>query len=554
MPFGRNCEFKDFDDCVAKTGSKEICGALMRDTEEKCRKKKAESRTMMKYGHIVQAMCDSSWAILPSKLQSIVEFIQTKVDGVDLSPESLSELSKDRSIIKTQVIDSPSADGSNVPMDGNKIAVIPVHGTIAHRMNMMNSVSGGVSTEALGNQIEVFSNDPNISTIILDIDSPGGAVSGVEELGNQIFNARDKVHIVASANSLAASAAYWLGSQAHEFVVTPSGEVGSIGVIAIHESVFRTKETQGRDITVIKAGKFKADTSPLEPLSEEAHAFIQERVDERYDSFVSAVAKGRDVTTDTVINKFGEGRIVGAKSALSKGMVDGIETLNETISRFAGVPESSNESVNPVINKEVITVGFDTSSLEGDVRTHIEGLEARINELESGAQDNSPDKISAEVMSSLPDEVKRELTAAKERAEEAVAKAEAAEAMAATEKESRVRRELQDKVKNLYPHLPGSVEEKADMLGSIEKLDASEQESINVRLAAGNKAIETLMSTEIGQVTHSSGSTFEKMESLANELMQSENLSKAQAIRKISQSHSSLYSDYVEETRKSFKQ
>lgn len=554
MPFGRNCEFKDFDDCVAKTGSKEICGALMRDTEEKCRKKKAESRTMMKYGHIVQAMCDSSWAILPSKLQSIVEFIQTKVDGVDLSPESLSELSKDRSIIKTQVIDSPSADGSNVPMDGNKIAVIPVHGTIAHRMNMMNSVSGGVSTEALGNQIEVFSNDPNISTIILDIDSPGGAVSGVEELGNQIFNARDKVHIVASANSLAASAAYWLGSQAHEFVVTPSGEVGSIGVIAIHESVFRTKETQGRDITVIKAGKFKADTSPLEPLSEEAHAFIQERVDERYDSFVSAVAKGRDVTTDTVINKFGEGRIVGAKSALSKGMVDGIETLNETISRFAGVPESSNESVNPVINKEVITVGFDTSSLEGDVRTHIEGLEARINELESGAQDNSPDKISAEVMSSLPDEVKRELTAAKERAEEAVAKAEAAEAMAATEKESRVRRELQDKVKNLYPHLPGSVEEKADMLGSIEKLDASEQESINVRLAAGNKAIETLMSTEIGQVTHSSGSTFEKMESLANELMQSENLSKAQAIRKISQSHSSLYADYVEETRKSFKQ
>ena len=92
------------------------------------------------------------------------------------------------------------------------------------------------------------------------------------------------------------------------------------------------------------------------------------------------------------------------------------------------------------------------------------------------------------------------------------------------------------------------------MLGSIEKLDASEQESINVRLAAGNKAIETLMSSEIGEITHSSGSTFEKMEALASELMQSENLSKAQAIRKISQSHSSLYADYVEETRSSIKQ
>ena len=554
MPFGRNCEFKDFDDCVAKTGSKEICGALMRDTEEKCRKKKAESRTMMKYGHIVQAMCDSSWAIMPSKLQSIVEFIQMKVDGVDLSPESVAEITKDRSIIKTQVLDSLLPNESDSSVTGNKVAVIPIHGTIAHRMNIMNSVSGGISTEALGKQFETFSDDPNISTIILDIDSPGGAVSGVEELGNQIFAARDKVHIVASANSLAASAAYWLGSQAHEFVVTPSGEVGSIGVIAVHESVFRAKETQGRDITVIKAGKFKADTSPLEPLSEEAHAFIQERVDERYDTFVSTVAKGRNVSTDTVINKFGEGRIVGAKSALSKGMVDGIETLSETISRFVGVPESSNESINTAINKEVNPVGFDTNSLEEDVRTHIKGLEDRINELEAEAQDDTTPTISAEVMSSLPDEVKRELATAREIAEEAVAKAEAAEAMAATEKESRVRRELQDRVKRLYPHLPGSVEEKAAMLGSIEKLDASEQESINVRLAAGNKAIETLMSSEIGEITHSSGSTFEKMEALASELMQSENLSKAQAIRKISQSHSSLYADYVEETRSSIKQ
>ena len=235
-------------------------------------------------------------------------------------------------------------------------------------------------------------------------------------------------------------------------------------------------------------------------------------------------------------------------------MVDGIETLSETISRFVGVPESSNESINTAINKEVNPVGFDTNSLEEDVRTHIKGLEDRINELEAEAQDDTTPTISAEVMSSLPHEVKRELATAREIAEEAVAKAEAAEAMAATEKESRVRRELQDRVKSLYPHLPGSVEEKAAMLGSIEKLDASEQESINVRLAAGNKAIETLMSSEIGEITHSSGSTFEKMEALASELMQSENLSKAQAIRKISQSHSSLYADYVEETRSSIKQ
>ena len=403
MPFGRNCEFENFDDCVAKTGSEEICGALMRDTEDKCRKKKAESRRMMKYEHIVQAMCDSSWAIMPSKLQAIIEFIQMKVEGVNLSPESVAEITKDRSFVQTQILDDSPVDSSNPSVKGNKVAVIPVQGTIAHRMNLMNSVSGGVSTEALGKQFDTLSNDPNISTIILDIDSPGGAVSGVQELSNQIFAARDKVHIVASANSLAASAAYWLGSQAHEFVVTPSGEVGSIGVIAVHESVFRAKETEGRDITVIKAGKFKADTSPLEPLSEEAHASIQERVDERYDTFISAVSRGRNVSIDTVTDQFGEGRVVGAKSALSKGMVDGIETLDETIARFVGMPESSNESINPAVNEEVNKVAFDISTLGEDARTHVEGLEARITELESNTKDESTPTISAEIMSTLPD-------------------------------------------------------------------------------------------------------------------------------------------------------
>ena len=157
-------------------------------------------------------------------------------------------------------------------------------------------------------------------------------------------------------------------------------------------------------------------------------------------------------------------------------------------------------------------------------------------------------------MSSLPESVRQELNAAKERAEEAVAKAEAAEAVAAAERESRVRRELQDKAKSLYPHLPGSVEEKADMLGAIEKLSESERESINARLAAGNKAIETLMSSEIGEATRETGSTFGKIESLATELMKSEDITKAQAVRRISQSHPSLYAEYVEETRKPIKQ
>jgi signal peptide peptidase SppA len=553
MPFGHNCEFKDFAACVKKTGSDRICGALMRDTEHKCRQKRAALGRAMKYEHIVQAMCDSSWAIMPSKLQAMIEFIQLKVEGINLSPEKIADLTTNQPPLQARILDT-SINPSNKSTTADKVAILPMHGTIAHRMNMMNSISGGVSTEAVGNQFNALANNPDISTIILDFDSPGGSTSGVEELGNQIFDARDKVHIVASANSLAASAAYWLGSQAHEFVITPSGEVGSIGVIAVHESIFKAKEKEGRDITIIKAGKFKADTSPLEPLSEEAHASIQERVDERYDAFVSAVSRGRDVSIHTVVDRFGEGRVVGAKSALSKGMVDKIETLDETIARFVGMPESSNESINPVIEKEDSNVGFDINTLDEEAQNHIKGLENRIHDLETQTSDESSPQISDEVMSTLPDEVRVELAAARARADEAVAKAEAAEVMAAIEKESRVKRELQDKAKRLYSSLPGTVEEKGYMLGAIESLSVSEQDSIKVRLSAGNKAIETLMASEVGETTHAAGSTYGKIESLANELMQTEDITKAQAIRKISKSHESLYAEYVAENRQSFKQ
>jgi signal peptide peptidase SppA len=555
MPFGHNCEFKDFAACVRKTGSDRICGALKRDTEGKCRRRRAALEKFMKYERIVQAMCDTSWAIMPSKLQAIVEFIQLKVEGLSLSPDEISGLTQQPVLLKAEIFDTNNSSNGEGKSSGDKIAVLPIHGTISHRMNMMNAVSGGVSTESLGKEFASLANNPEIGTVVLDIDSPGGAVSGIEELGNQIFQARDKVRIVASANSLAASAAYWLGSQAHEFTVTPSGEVGSIGVIAVHESNFKAQEKEGRDITIIKAGKFKADNSPLEPLTEEAHAAIQERVDERYDTFITAVARGRNINPDSVINQFGEGRVVGAKSALGKGMVDAIETLNETVARLKGKPVSSTEGINPAINQEVQVVGFDKSTLEKDAREYVEEMESRISGLESQNADTQSEEITDEIMAGLPDEVKNQLRIAQERAEEAIAKAEAAEAIAESEKQARIQRELQDKVSSIFPHLPGTVEEKAKMLGAVQSLDRDAQKAITDQLVAGNKAIETLLTSEIGETTRVvANSTFDRIEKMADELVSSESITKAAAIRKIALSHVDLYKQYVDETRESHKQ
>jgi ClpP class serine protease len=70
---------------------------------------------------------------------------------------------------------------------------------------------------------------------VLDIDSPSGSLRGVGELAEQVYHARARKPVAAVANSVAAGAAYWLARAAGECYVTPSGEVGAIGVLPLHE-------------------------------------------------------------------------------------------------------------------------------------------------------------------------------------------------------------------------------------------------------------------------------------------------------------------------------
>lgn len=226
------------------------------------------------------------------------------------------------------------------------VAVIPITGIIAHRANMVADICGpgGTSTERLDAAIRAAVADPSVRSIVLDIDSPGGSVFGVAELAATIFAAREQKPIAAVANATAASAAYWLASAAHELFVTPSGEVGSVGVYAKHVDTSKADEASGKVTTTVSAGKFKAE-GEAGPLSEDAKAHIQARVDAYYTQFVKDVAKGRGVAVDAVRSGYGQGRTLGAQAALAAGMVDGIATLSDVISKYARrTPETANRS------------------------------------------------------------------------------------------------------------------------------------------------------------------------------------------------------------------
>jgi len=133
-----------------------------------------------------------------------------------------------------------------------------------------------------------------------------------------------------------ASAAYWIGTAADEIVVTPSGEVGSIGVFAVHKDMSKALEMEGVKVSLISEGRYKLDGNPYEPLAEEARAGIQERVSDYYESFIQSVARNRGVKPDAVRGGFGEGRVVGARQAIELGMADRIGILEETIGRLLG--------------------------------------------------------------------------------------------------------------------------------------------------------------------------------------------------------------------------
>jgi len=137
--------------------------------------------------------------------------------------------------------------------------------------------------------------------------------------------------VIAIADGLMASAAYWVASGATEIIATPGSEVGSIGVIGLHIDQSAALEKEGIVATEIKAGKHKGEGSPLRPLSDEDRAAIEDRIAAQYSLFTARVARGRKVSVEDVRAGFGEGRVLPATAAVKAGLADRIARMGDVI-------------------------------------------------------------------------------------------------------------------------------------------------------------------------------------------------------------------------------
>lgn len=304
---------------------------------------------MSKYSRIYRAMCSMPWMIQPEKLEAIAEFIEFQMEGGKLSSEQLdgvtSHPKRDASRdVRYYAVEGSSARVAKAPNQQSGIAVIPMYGVVEHR-SMDFSSGGNLSIQRFKQQFRDAVDNYAVSAIVLDVDSPGGSVDGVEEMAAEIFDARKEKKIVAVANTLAASAAYYLASSADELIVTPSGEVGSIGVYMLHSDYSALYEKNGIKNTLIKAGKYKAQGNPWMPLDETSMTALQDSVNAHYEMFTKAVARNRGVSVEDVQGGFGEGRTVMAKQAVKLGMADKVATLDETIKRLGAKPRESTNAL-----------------------------------------------------------------------------------------------------------------------------------------------------------------------------------------------------------------
>lgn len=229
-----------------------------------------------------------------------------------------------------------SAKAGQLRQVSGGVAVLPIHGPISQRSDIWMEIFGGASTETFGRMFDDALADKAVGAIVLDVDSPGGSVYGTQELAEKILAARGTKPIIAVANSLMASAAYWIGAAADQIVVAPGGEVGSVGVIAIHTDYSGALAKEGIKPTLITAGEHKAESNPYEPLGDEAREEIQRSVNRYYEAFTGSLAKARGVSKAVVKSKFGQGRVMGGEDAIAAGMADRIGTLSDVVGKLAG--------------------------------------------------------------------------------------------------------------------------------------------------------------------------------------------------------------------------
>jgi len=288
--------------------------------------------------NILQWIFEHKWAITPGALQTIIDIA---ANGGDLSPEAISKsmhgsvwekyIDDTGSFINFSALeasDYPLLDGSRCVSVAGNVAILPVVGPLFPRANLM-TMSGGASVQSLAYDFNLALADKSIDTIIMSYDTPGGEITGISDFAKMIRQGSKEKEVISFGYGFVASAGLWLATASPTVILGDTAEMGSLGVVAVYTSTKKRDDKAGLERMEIMSSQ--SPNKRPDPSTEKGRAQIQTTIDALADVFIKAVADFRGVETSEVLSKFGQGAMFVAEEAISRGMADGIGSLESLI-------------------------------------------------------------------------------------------------------------------------------------------------------------------------------------------------------------------------------
>lgn len=296
---------------------------------------------MRNNGRFIESLLGPHWAITEDGLQSMLDIYMLAlsrsealtseaIQAVIEENESLGHSLHVTSLEALQTVSGTRLEGTrHGKIYDNGIAVIDLIGPIFPRAGLM-TMSSGVSVAQFVQDIVRAEAHPNVTGIIINIDSPGGDVRGIGD-GAKVINAvakKSKKQIKVFASGYMASAAYYLGSAVGpgNIVASESGLIGSIGVVL---TAMKRDKNEIKILSSISPNK-QADAG-----TDEGRKILQEQVDDLGQIFARDVVKYRSITMDKLLSDFGKGAVFVAPRALKQGLIDKIGTLSQVVDEMA---------------------------------------------------------------------------------------------------------------------------------------------------------------------------------------------------------------------------
>ena len=278
--------------------------------------------TQLTYPRLFGRLYNTPLMLHPDKAATIAEVFRTYMGRIDT----------DRPEVDAAFGSSAANNRKPYQVSNGGIGIVPVMGTLVQRASGLDAMSGMTSYTSVNNLLTQAMNDPDVKGILLEIDSPGGECSGLFDLADSIYAARDAKPVWAIANEQAFSAAYAIASSADQLYMPRTAGVGSIGVIAMHVDQSKRDASQGYTYTAIFAGDKKNDFNSHAPLTDSAQGDLQSEITRLYGMFVDTVARNRGI--DVQVVKDTQAGVLNPQQAIDAGFADGIGTMQDVVSKF----------------------------------------------------------------------------------------------------------------------------------------------------------------------------------------------------------------------------